>query len=1147
MHKQPSRFTLHQAAFLGVLLTVWLLAAWWAERRPAQAAGPLFFSTFESGSFASEGWTVVNGAQVNKWEVGSAVNNGGTRAAYISNDGGTTTNYSAVATVAHFYRDVTFPAGESRIILSFDWRGQGSGTFGCDLRVFLVPTSTTPVAGTQLSSGQIGATLLSQSVFTNTTLLLDAAHAGTTQRLVFSWRNFSGSTFSPGFAVDNILLVTQPPPSLSGTVNVGANEVYPSLTNSGGLFHALNDGNLSGNLTVNITSDLTNETGLHALNQVVEVGGGGYTITIKPSGGARLISGSKNTALLRLNGTDRITFDGSLTPGSRDLTIRNTHTLGTVVRLQNSGTSGAQNNAFKYLNLEGGALTATNVIGFSGADNDNNRIEGCNLSRAQIGIFSEGESAANPNQGNVFTKNLLNTPAPNNLGFAGITLGYEDNAQVTENVISAVSSGSHAYGIDAGHFSAKAVTNITIARNLISDITAGANSIFRHLGIGLVEGATGTSQISNNAVSLQPKDSALYTTAVFISAATGSTTQIYFNSISFNGNGNVTDDIIFALTIAGNDPVVDLRNNVLSVTNTINNANGAQAALGLLYQTSNIFNNLTSDYNDFFLAPGIERYAVINTDFFSFSNGFATLANWQTASGEDAHSLMSNPLFNEPNTNLRPLTGSPLLGAGMTGTGVTTDILGMTRGNPPSIGAYETASDTTPPAISYTMLANSSLTTTRDLNNVTITDLTGVNTTAGTKPRLYYKRSTDANTFNDNTSATDGWKFVEASNSTSPFNFTIDYTKLNGGSVSPVTTIQYFVVAQDTAVPPNVGINTGTFATPPASVNLAAAHFPIGGTLNSFQVVTAIPTTVNVGTGQTFTSLTNNGGLFEAINNRVLTGNSTVNITSDLTAETGTHALNQWAEDGVGNYLLTIQPSGGARLVSGSSNFSALIRLNGADRVTIDGSGPGGARDLTFRVTEDDDRAVIWLQSNGTNGAQQNTFRKLNLEGFGQSTLFGIGSGDNSVTQSNGVDNDQTRIEGCQFGKLKYGIFLVGESVSNKNTGTVVADNLLNLPAPNQIYLGGIFVDYDGANHRQSHQCAQHCIHQSRHLWFWHLARGVHLGQHHGIWWAGEQCAGGAKLHRAGQTIQQPSQRYYYQHQPAWHTPCHQQFYYGCD
>ena len=66
-------------------------------------------------------------------------------------------------------------------------------------------------------------------------------------------------------------------------------------------------------------------------------------------------------------------------------------------------------------------------------------------------------------------------------------------------------------------------------------------------------------------------------------------------------------------------------------------------------------------------------------------------------------------------------------------------------------------------------------------------------------PRIYYRKSTDADAFGGNTSASNGWKFVVASNASSPYNFTIDYSLLNGGSVSTGNTIEYFVVAQDAA------------------------------------------------------------------------------------------------------------------------------------------------------------------------------------------------------------------------------------------------------------------------------------------------------------------------------------------------------------
>src|SRR5689334_20901294 len=64
----------------------------------------------------------------------------------------------------------------------------------------------------------------------------------------------------------------------------------------------------------------------------------------------------------------------------------------------------------------------------------------------------------------------------------------------------------------------------------------------------------------------------------------------------------------------------------------------------------------------------------------------------------------------------------------------------------------------------------------------------------------------------------------------------------------------------------------------------------------------------NVGTGQTYTTLTGAGGFFQAINGGTVAGNITLHITSNLT-EDGTNALNAWVETGIGGYTMTIAPA----------------------------------------------------------------------------------------------------------------------------------------------------------------------------------------------------------------------------------------------
>ncbi len=181
---------------------------------PAGAGG------FESGSFAGSGWTVAQSGTVNLWYVGTFTKSAGTYGAYIGTSS-SNNNYSkgnilsSNARTHHFYRDVTFPAGESDITFSFKWRCAGDNLFGNDdVQVFLAPTSVTPTAGTAISASYlIGGPYVNQgSAYQTVTMKLSAANAGTTKRLIFTWRNnndFIGT--DPAGAFDQISLKTCTP------------------------------------------------------------------------------------------------------------------------------------------------------------------------------------------------------------------------------------------------------------------------------------------------------------------------------------------------------------------------------------------------------------------------------------------------------------------------------------------------------------------------------------------------------------------------------------------------------------------------------------------------------------------------------------------------------------------------------------------------------------------------------------------------------------------------------------------------------------------------------------------------------------------------------------------------------------------------
>lgn len=106
---------------------------------------------------------------------------------------------------------------------------------------------------------------------------------------------------------------------------------------------------------------------------------------------------------------------------------------------------------------------------------------------------------------------------------------------------------------------------------------------------------------------------------------------------------------------------------------------------------------------------------------------------------------------------------------------------------------------------------------------------------------------------------------------------------------------------------------------------------------------------INVGVGESITSLTNPGGLFARLNAGTISGNLIVNITSDLTSETGAVVLNQQNETGPGGYTILIRPLGGPRVIEGNA-WPSVITFNRADRVTINGS-LYGEKGLTVRNT----------------------------------------------------------------------------------------------------------------------------------------------------------------------------------------------------
>ncbi|MDD2228440.1 MAG: choice-of-anchor J domain-containing protein [Candidatus Cloacimonetes bacterium] len=157
-------------------------------------------------------WVFVNGTQTNAWYVGTADPYAGTSSAYVSNDAGVSNAYTTGTTsVAHVYRDIAFDDLCIDFPLTFQWKNVGESTYD-RMRVYLVDTSVTPVAGTELlAANLVGLANYSvQSAWTAGSITLPGTISGTVKRLVFSWRNDGSGGTPPPINLDNISLTATP-------------------------------------------------------------------------------------------------------------------------------------------------------------------------------------------------------------------------------------------------------------------------------------------------------------------------------------------------------------------------------------------------------------------------------------------------------------------------------------------------------------------------------------------------------------------------------------------------------------------------------------------------------------------------------------------------------------------------------------------------------------------------------------------------------------------------------------------------------------------------------------------------------------------------------------------------------------------------
>jgi len=379
---------------------------------------------------------------------------------------------------------------------------------------------------------------------------------------------------------------------------------------------------------------------------------------------------------------------------------------------------------------------------------------------------------------------------------------------------------------------------------------------------------------------------------------------------------------------------------------------------------------------------------------------------------------------------------------------------------------YLTPIDLLPPNISYAPLSNTSSFTNRTVSNFAAIadDLYSIDTSASYKPRFYYKKKSENNTFGANNSSYNGWKYVSATNGTSPFSFVIDYSLLTSSPIAG-DTLQYFVTAEDLSPNHNTGASPSAgFAGSYVSSITSAPSTP-----GSFIFTSNPPLSgsYNIGSAQTYTSITQ---AINDLNLRGVSGPVTFILTDTLysTAETFPITINTFGNASSTNYV-TLKPTQTVTNITGSSATSILL-FNGVKYFTINGAVSGNTKNLIISNTNTGTVSTVTIASGGIGlGASNDTIRNCIIKGagnytnnlainIGNATFIGSGSASISPSASQSPDNANISLINNQICKAKIGLGISGTS-TNKATNILISNNLFgSTTASDYLTWGGAMI-----------------------------------------------------------------------------------------
>ncbi|MBP8040816.1 MAG: hypothetical protein KAZ36_02775, partial [Bacteroidales bacterium] len=661
---------------------------------------------FETGlTPAANNWTAVN-STTDGWYVGAVpVVSAGVNCGYISSTAGVDWTYSQTSAIQHLYYDVTIPAGESKITLTFKWKVMGEGTTTSDwdnMKVFFALSSAigVPVANTAISStyqisgvGAVNGMYKLNSTAWNSETIMLTGIPGSTYRLVFSWKSDGSGIYNPPASIDEVSLTSEAPDPLHGVYSIDNTMLTttPMVHDGTGNFASftaainyMNSEGISDDVTFNVPTGLTfiedcppiTATGTVDNPITFRKWGSGANPIIQPTG----TTGTADAGII-ITGGDYITFDGidiSIAAGSAveyGYAIRNATAI-----------DGAKYNTVKNCKITLNRVN-TNSKGIyqyrfatasdTNGANSHNRYQNITIENSYMGIYVNGSSTY-PDMETIIIENIIGAATANDIGGGtiatnGIRASYQSDISIGFNTVRNVNSTTAAvYGIylESGQGANAIYNNRVVSSGILNNVTTVVYGIRTDINSGH------SVYIVNNMVSdLYHGRTSATTTQVIRGMAIGvsgtGTGYFYYNSVLISEDAFPSSTAMF---VGGG--TVTLLNNIFANTSTA----GATSKRHSFYRNSG---TIISDYNDLYIdIAGTNNF----TGYYSADQN--SLANWQTASGQDAHSIAVNPTF----TSITDLhtTNAALNGVGTPITGITSDFDGEARDAMfPDMGADE--------------------------------------------------------------------------------------------------------------------------------------------------------------------------------------------------------------------------------------------------------------------------------------------------------------------------------------------------------------------------------------------------------------------------------------------------------------------------